>query len=119
MIKENVNEIDTIMNITNHIVEAVNPLKVILFGSFARGEETKNSDYDLCILANDTDKDDFKNQWMKARKSFRGFIDRDVDMVFNTPIKYNKNKDCRACVSYYIDKEGVVLYESIDKKPPR
>lgn len=113
MLKENVNEIDTIMSLTNRIVEAVNPLKVILFGSFARGEDTKNSDYDLYILANDTDKDDFRNQWKKARNSFRGFVDRDVDMVFNTPQEYDKNKDCRACVSYYADKEGVVLFDTL------
>ena len=112
MLKENVHEIDTITDITNRIIETVHPQKVILFGSFARGEDTKESDYDLFILADDIDNDGFKAQWKKARKSFRGFIHRDVDMIFNTPKKFDSNKECHACISYYADKEGVVLYES-------
>ena len=36
--------------VTETIVDAVHPLKVILFGSFARGEESENSDLDFLVI---------------------------------------------------------------------
>ena len=112
MNKEDVHEIDKILDITNHIVEAIHPLKIILFGSFARGEDTNRSDYDLYIIAEDKDGDDFMKQYVKARRSFRLFVERDVDILFSTAKKFEFNKQCRACVSYYVARDGVVLYEA-------
>ena len=111
MLKENVHEIDTITDITNRIIETVHPQKVILFGSFARGEDTKYSDYDICVLNDDRDRDDFEMQYSSIQNAIREINKRSVDLVLKTKKKYNKNKNCRAYVDYYIDKEGVVLYE--------
>ena len=58
----NIHEIDSIMDIADSIVEAVYPHKIILFGSFAKGTDTPTSDYDLCVINDDTDFDDFDNQ---------------------------------------------------------
>ena len=111
MKKENVHEIDKIMEITNCIVETVHPQKVILFGSFARGEDTKHSDYDLCVLTDDINHDDFDTQYFNIQNAIKEINQRQVDLIMKTKKKYNKNKECRAYVDYYIDKEGVILYE--------
>lgn len=111
MLKENVHEIDKIMDITTRIVETVHPQKVILFGSFARGEQNHNSDYDLFILADDTDRDNFTKQYINSRKSIRHMNRRAVDIVFNTKNKFDKKKNSRANIDYFVNQEGVVLYE--------
>jgi uncharacterized protein len=36
--------------ITDKIVEAVSPRKIVLFGSFARGDENADSDLDLLVI---------------------------------------------------------------------
>ncbi|MBQ6240491.1 MAG: nucleotidyltransferase domain-containing protein [Firmicutes bacterium] len=44
---------DTIMMVermTAAIVEHIHPLKVILFGSFAKGSYTEDSDYDIYLV---------------------------------------------------------------------
>jgi uncharacterized protein len=42
--------LELIREMASEIVEHFNPHKIILFGSFARGEETENSDIDLLVL---------------------------------------------------------------------
>ncbi len=111
MLKENVNEIDTIMSLTNRIVETVHPQKVILFGSFARGEDTEKSDYDFYIIDDDTDADNFRLKWKKTKKALLKFFKRDIDLIFNTNKGFLENKTSKSNVSFYVDKEGVTLYE--------
>ncbi|MCX6150427.1 MAG: nucleotidyltransferase domain-containing protein [Ignavibacteriales bacterium] len=41
---------ETLKNIVEDIVSEAKPEKIILFGSFARGEENENSDIDLLII---------------------------------------------------------------------
>ncbi len=111
MIKENVHEIDKIMDITNCIVETVHPQKVILFGSFARGEDTKNSDYDLFIICDDKDHDHFSKQGVAVHMALWDFDERGIDVIFNTKEKFEDYKLRRARVDYYVNKEGITLYE--------
>ena len=40
----------TLNEITKRIVKEADPDKIILFGSRAKGEEKKESDYDICVL---------------------------------------------------------------------
>lgn len=41
---------EKINQLVNNIVDLVNPLEIILFGSAARGELNKNSDIDLLVI---------------------------------------------------------------------
>ena len=43
---------DVINDIAKRIVDAVNPEKIILFGSYAYGKPTKNSDLDILVIMN-------------------------------------------------------------------
>jgi len=40
------------------ITETLKPKKIILFGSYARGDNDKNSDFDLAVLQSKTPKND-------------------------------------------------------------
>jgi predicted nucleotidyltransferase len=41
---------DTLEQLVNLLVQESGPLKIILFGSFARGEQTSNSDIDVLVV---------------------------------------------------------------------
>jgi len=43
---------EEIQNIIKQFVKILNPLKIYLFGSFARGNENIESDYDFYIIMN-------------------------------------------------------------------
>lgn len=44
-----------IQNVVKRLVVAVNPRKIILFGSYARGEETPDSDIDFMVIEDSLD----------------------------------------------------------------
>ena len=52
--------------IVKRIAEGYRPLKVILFGSYAGGQPTDDSDIDLLILKETSDR--FIDRWVKVRK---------------------------------------------------
>ena len=72
-----------IEKIKSEIVEKLkpfNPLKIILFGSYAYGTPTENSDLDLCIIDNNfTSKIKEKSKIRKALKDIK--IAKDILLV--------------------------------------
>ena len=68
-------EMDKINEIKNAIVSAVKPEQVYLFGSFAKGTQTENSDYDFLVVVSDsvTDLHDVR---FRAFRALRGIKDR-------------------------------------------
>lgn len=98
-----------IEDITKKIVKEYNPKKVILFGSYAHGKPTDDSDIDLLIIKN-TDETPMQ-RWMRLR---RLLMTPDV-MISITPFVYTeKELDERLQIKDFFIKEilkkGVVLY---------
>ena len=98
-------------NIVNKIVDYCKPEKIILFGSFARGEEKSNSDIDLLIIKNSDKKRPFRIK--EVFEALRG-MDRDfpLDPIVYTPGEISKSL---ALGDYFIKEvleEGKVMYES-------
>ena len=98
-------------NIVNKIVDYCKPEKIILFGSFARGEEKSNSDIDLLIIKNSDKKRPFRIK--EVFEALRG-MDRDfpLDPIVYTPGEISKRL---ALGDYFIKEvleEGKVMYES-------
>ena len=89
------------------IIEVANPDKVILFGSFARGEETPDSDYDFLVL-----KKGIKRRRKLAQKLYRSFIGVGVpiDVIVNELLEYEELKKESYMIYKTIDEEGIVLY---------
>ena len=83
--------------------------KIYLFGSYARGEQTKESDTDVFVV--------FSKYNGKESKSNIYYLDQcDLDQKYNTltHIMYTDDKDFKIsdCGLYNsIKKEGVILYE--------
>lgn len=103
------------MNIEIYIKEAVdkiikefNPEKIILFGSYAYGKPTIDSDIDLMIIM-DTDEKPHKRT-VTIRKALKD-IGIPKDIVVKTPEEFERFKDIVGTVIYPAAHKGRLLYE--------
>jgi predicted nucleotidyltransferase len=99
---------DEIEKIKVQIVQKFKPVKIILFGSLARGNYNENSDIDLLVIQ-ETDKDR-----LEITKEYYKEIDYDIptDFVITTPEGFrNGNEDRTNVFAKNILEEGIIIYE--------
>lgn len=89
----------------SQIVNQFKPVQIILFGSFAKGTYHKNSDIDLCIVAETTDKRETLADMYADIES-----DRPFDIVLYTPGEWDRCIQDSCSFASHIVREGVVLY---------
>ena len=100
-----------IEELKDSFVSALKPLRVYLFGSFAEGRGTEESDYDFYIVVNDSESD----MIALTRRAYRAIRDRQyrpVDIIVNTEKTFNERKGKSYSVESDVDEKGVLLYES-------
>lgn len=85
-----------------------NPEKIILFGSYAYGHPTIDSDIDLLIVMN-TDIKPHKRA-VPVRKILKG-IGIPKDIIVKTPEEFERFKDIIGTIIYPAVHKGKVLYE--------
>jgi predicted nucleotidyltransferase len=100
--------IDTIVPL---IVSLVSPDQIVLFGSYARGDNTKKSDLDLLII-----KKNLKNERETNNLLYRAFFDHKInipiDLISIDYDKYNELNDEIGYIYKTIKEQGEVLYET-------
>lgn len=89
------------------------PVSVIAFGSFARGEADADSDIDLVVVrADDVDDDD--ERWADSidlwRRQVRALTGNDVEIVESTASEAGRKLRGRSEFWRNIEREGVVVY---------
>ena len=110
------------MNINELLSRYINEIKkiygetlqaVILFGSYARGDNTEDSDIDIMILANKTDMQlkQFQNQLADMTFDFNLDYDIDIEPIVKSNEFFNKWVEEYPFYSN-IKKEGVILFEA-------
>ena len=103
---------EVLNNIVDDIVRRVNPTKVILFGSTARGETNKDSDLDLLIIEKEKfNKDRSRRKELKSIRQLlmKYKIPKDILLYDEEEVEYWKdstNHIIARCL-----KEGKTLYE--------
>lgn len=99
---------DTILEITNRIVDEVSPDKIILFGSRAKDEGKQDSDYDICIL-----KREIENKRELEKKIYQRLfgVGAAVDVIVETTEKFEELKDKWFLIHSEIARFGRVVYE--------
>jgi uncharacterized protein len=97
-----------IESISRVIVREINPEKVILFGSHARGDQTIDSDIDL-IIVNKTDLPKHKRSIEIRRLFFRKLIPMDIKVY--TPEEFEKERINTFSFLNSALKESKVLYD--------
>lgn len=97
---------------TKAIVKEVEPQRIYLFGSCARGTNTTNSDVDLLIVE-DRGFDADHNRWSelkRIRKALRSFhVPKDI-LVYSRD-EFEKWKDSIYHVVAHAIREGKLIYE--------
>jgi predicted nucleotidyltransferase len=94
--------------IVRRIVEAVDPDRLILFGSRARGDHGPDSDFDL-LLVKESSQPKYRRA-VPAHRSLTG-IDASVDIVWRTPAEVAEWSAVRSHVIGTAMEEGILLYE--------
>jgi len=92
--------------IIRRIVEVVQPEKIVMFGSAARGEMGPNSDVDLLVVKSDV------HRRRAAQAIYMNLIGvgQAVDVVVVTPRDVERYKDSFALVIEPALREGEVVY---------
>jgi predicted nucleotidyltransferase len=96
--------------ITNFIIKAINPLEIVLFGSYARNTANEQSDLDIFIMLENEPQRSEKKQILKDIRLKLFDIGYPVDIIINSKERYEKFKKYVGTIFYDINKEGVVLW---------
>jgi predicted nucleotidyltransferase len=95
--------------IVSIITSKTSPERIVLFGSYARGDNTENSDIDILIIIKN-----LINERKITGSLYRALLDENitipVDFLAIDYEKYNKLKDKIGYIYKTIEREGKVIY---------
>lgn len=96
-----------IREIAQKIGQEFRPRGIILFGSYARGEQTADSDIDLLVIfAQAMDK---ASEAVRIRRAI-GRINTGVDVVVSSAQEVSEWEGVKGTLYYYALREGRLLY---------
>lgn len=100
---------EQINEVSKRIVRNFKPQKIILFGSYANGTPTEESDLDLLVI-----KDSDSPSRLQNRKIRRLLSDLriPIDVIVKTPEEFRTYRDIIGTIIYPANKFGKVIYES-------
>ena len=101
--------IDILEDIVQRLVEAAHPQKIVLFGSYARGTQTADSDVDLLVLEQSVDSK--YREVLRLRKALRGIL-HPIDVVVVSTDEFAEKSKIASTLCYWADREGKVLYDA-------
>ena len=101
--------LDEINALRDCFVRQLAPLKIYLFGSYANGTYTKNSDFDFYIVVSDEHADTLELA-CRAYKAVRSIKKRPVDILVGTQSKFERRKHLPT-VENEVYRKGILLYE--------
>lgn len=96
-----------IQRIVERIVEAVKPVRIILFGSRARGDHGPESDIDLLVVYNGAETE--REIQLKIHRLFQ-HPDFSLDVVVTTPEEMERMKNVANTLAREATENGVVCY---------
>lgn len=103
--------VDNIQELTQCLVSRVKPLKVILFGSFASGTYTDESDFDFYVVV-----DDDRNVCEATDEAYNSVLfvkKRPVDIVVGTNSRFERKGKSKhsLMVEGEVQRKGILLYD--------
>jgi len=105
-------EIPYIDKIIPIIVSLASPDQIILFGSYARGNNTEKSDIDLLIV-----KKSLKNGREISGSIYRAFLENEIGVPVDLlTVDYNRYMELNTEIGYVyktIKEEGKIIYASL------
>jgi predicted nucleotidyltransferase len=98
----------TLREIVNRIVSGFSPVRIILFGSRARGTATAESDVDLMIV---TDRPGSKRGQAVAIDLALADIRVAKDVLVVDAEEFERERDVVGTIAYPAWREGVIIYD--------
>ncbi|MBI5892966.1 MAG: nucleotidyltransferase domain-containing protein [Deltaproteobacteria bacterium] len=98
---------EQINQVISAIINGYHPKKIILFGSYACGSPTRDSDIDLLIIKDD------EQPPVKRNRTVRSYLKNftiPVDVIVKSSNEFEIYKDVIGTVVYAANKYGKVLY---------
>lgn len=95
--------------VVEDIVRFTDPLRVIVFGSLARGDEGPESDTDLLVVLDHVDRSKRPEIMARVRRAVTAPVP--VDIIVTDPDEIAKRRDVNGSPLYWPLREGVVVYE--------
>ena len=95
--------------IVQRILAVAKPDKIILFGSAATGEMTRDSDIDLLIVQ--AEPGDQREDYVRIRRVLRG-MGYPFDILFISRDWFEASKNVVGGIAYPASKYGKVIYEA-------
>lgn len=94
-----------LQKITQQFINLYTPYKLLLFGSQAKSTAKPNSDIDICVIKETTNKRELLSDMYMNIESNMPF-----DLLLYTPDEWAECITDATSFAYVINKEGVVLY---------
>ena len=98
-----------IEEIIRRILSVTRPDRIILFGSAATGEMTRDSDIDLLIV--EPDPGDRQREYVRIREVLRG-MGYPFDLILISTQWFEESKNVIGGIAYPANKYGKVIYEA-------
>ena len=86
------------------------PARVVVFGSYGRGDATQDSDLDLLVIQKSVA--DFTQEYTRLREAI-GAIGVGVDLLLVTEEQYEQRKDWCSSPIYWAHREGKVAAKGL------
>ena len=100
---------EKIKSVVERIVQVARPNKVILFGSYARGNANENSDLDLMVI--EPQVADPGREMVRLRMAI-GSIGTGVDVLVYSEAEFERRSQVTGTVLHEAKTEGRVLYDA-------
>ena len=98
-----------VSEIVTRILSIAEPQRIILFGSAATGEMSKDSDIDLLVL--ESAPGDMRKESVRIRQAVRG-LGYPFDIIVMATERFEESKNVVGGVAYPANKYGKVIYEA-------
>ncbi len=101
---------ETVLNeVVRRVLTVARPERIILFGSAASGQMTRDSDIDLLVV--EPEPANTRDRSVKIRRAL-GDVQYPVDIVVMSSERFEETKNIIGGIAYPANKYGRVLYEA-------
>jgi predicted nucleotidyltransferase len=101
---------DKVEDVVSRLVAAASPLRLIAFGSAARGELAAANDLDLLVV--EPELTSRYSETVRLQKALRGVL-MSVDLVVTSQARFNERCRIPGTLEYAAHREGRVLHDSL------
>src|SRR5271165_7198052 len=96
--------------LVDRLVKIAHPTRIILFGSYARGEVTEDSDLDVLVVTGD-EVENTRKESVRLRSAIKE-IEMPIDILVVTESRFQKLSNTPGLIYEEVLKTGQLAYES-------